>query len=295
MPFKKEALVTFCLSLTAFLVSIMVPALGFLLLIIPFLFLRMAFQAPHLITNLTASLFFVACSFLLDHPIGMALGLFLALIPSAVGLFARTDHYLEDALAKSVVLTYGGFLATQYYFSATAGIDLYAQYKAQVDVSVKLLTEQGLNTTGLNEVMYNNYLVFMFLAALCISVLYFLAIWMLRRLGRIRFGYQPLYTFRFRAFSLGQFVILLLLSYGVSGLGARYAMVSESTMRFMMILFALQGLSVMYFYLKKFKVNPIIGTLLLLFTMLMPYVNSLVSLLGFTDSMFDFRKLEPIK
>lgn len=295
MLFKKEVLLVFFTSTALFLISLMVPQLSLLMLIIPFLYIRLAFQEKTYIANATASLFFVVCSFALEHPIGMALGLFLGLLPSAVALFARQDHYLEDALAKSVVMSYGSLLATQYYFSAVSGIDLYEQYKTQVDASVRMLTAQGLDTKGLSELMYNNYLVFMFGAALAISLTYFLAIWLLKKWGRIQVGYQPLYTFRFRAFSLGQFLVLMLLTYGVSSLGTRYAMVSESTMRFMMILFALQGLSVIYFFLKKYRVHPVVGTILMLFTMLMPYMNSLVSLLGFTDSMFDFRKLEPTK
>lgn len=281
-------------SIAVFLLVMQVPRFGILLLIIPGIYIWLGFSIPTQVSYLVGSLFFIATTLLVVHPLGMMIGLFGALIPIMMTLVAKRD-YLEDIITKTVVMGYAGLLATQYYLLKIYEIDLYKLYLGSLQTLIRQWQATGIDTTGTFNSLSNSYLSFLFILATGIALGLYAIANFLRKLNLISWQVQPFYTFKFRGLNWLQFGIVLLLFYLLRVLDPPYQVVGENGIQFLMILFAIQGLSVASFYLKKRNISGIVSIFILGFTLIMPLFNTMISLLGFSDSLFDFRKLEVMK
>lgn len=281
-------------SLAVFLLVMEVPSLAVLLLLIPGLYIWLGFSLPQNLGYLIGSLFFVLTSLLVVHPFGMMIGLFGGLIPVAMTLVAKRD-YLEDAFVKTVVMGYAGLLASQYYVLKMYEVDIYQVYLDGLRRLISQWQAGGVETTGIFNSLSNSYLSVVFIMATALAIFLFGVASMLRSMKLIDWQVQPFYTFKFKALNILQFAVVMISIYLLSSLDAPYQVVGQNGMQFIMILFAIQGLSVAYFFLKKRRINRIVSVFLLGMTLILPMMNTMISLLGFSDSLFDFRKLEVMK
>lgn len=281
-------------SFAVFLLVMQVPRFGVLLLLIPGIYIWLGFSLPTQVAYVVGSLFFIATTLLVVHPLGMMIGLFGALIPIMMTLVAKHD-YLEDIITKTVVMGYVGLLATQYYLLKIYKIDLYELYLGSLRTLITQWQTTGVDTTGTFNSLSNSYLSFLFILATALALGLYAIANFLRKLNLIRWQVQPFYTFKFKGLNWLQFGIVLVLFYLLRVLDPPYQVVGENGIQFVMVLFAIQGLSVASFYLKKRNVSRFVSLFILGFTLMMPLLNTMISLLGFSDSLFDFRKLEVMK
>ena len=290
----KLILTTLVASFAVFLLVMQVPRFGILLLLIPGIYIWLGFSLPTQVSYVVGSVFFIGTTLLVVHPLGMMIGLFGALIPIMMTLVAKRD-YLEDIITKTVVMGYVGLLATQYYLLKIYQIDLYELYLGSLRTLITQWQATGIDTTGTFNSLSNSYLSFLFILATAMALGLYAIANFLRKLNLIRWQVQPFYTFKFRGLNWLQFGIVLLLFYLLRVLDPPYQVVGENGIQFVMVLFAIQGLSVASFYLKTRNVSRFVSMIILGFTLIMPLLNTMISLLGFSDSLFDFRKLEVMK
>ncbi len=293
---KPLKLITFGLviSLAVFLLVLQLPQFGLLLLIIPGLYIWLGFSLPTNTGYIAGSIYFVLTTLLVAHPFGMMVGLFGGLIPVAMTIVAKRD-YLEDALVKTVIMAYVAFIASHYFFDRMHGIDLFEIYLESIRLVITQMQSTGSDTAGLFTTLSESYLSVLFMLATGYSLLAFIMAAILKRYKLIEWQVQPFYTFRFKGFSFLQFGLIMIGMAILSSLELPFRLVGQNGWRFMMTLFSIQGISVAYFFLKRKKVSTPVSWLVLLVSLAMPFVNSLISLLGFSDSLFDFRKLEALK
>lgn len=290
----KLMLIGLLASLAVFWVVLQMPRFGTLLLLLPAIYIYLGFSLPTKLGYVIGSTFFAIVSILVNHPLAMMIGLFGGLIPVAMTLVARRD-YLEDAVLKTVVIVYGGLLASQYYLLQVYRIDLYQVYLEGLRVMITQWNASGVSTTGIFNSLSDSYLSMVFILATAFSLGLFGLASFLRHLKLIDWQNQPFYFFKFKGLNFLQFGAIMLAIYLLSSAEAPYRIVGQNGMQFIMVLFAIQGLSVAYFYLKKRQINRVVSVFLLGLTLVLPMMNTFISLLGFSDSLFDFRKLEAMK
>lgn len=281
-------------SLAIFLLVMQMPQFGVFLLLIPALYIWLGFTMEPNPAYAVGSVFLVLTTLLVDHPLGMMIGLFGGLIPIAMTIVAKRD-YLEDALVKTVIMTYAGLMATHYFMQQMFSIDLFVIYRQALKLFIDQLKQTGADTSGLFNTMSDSYLSVLFIMATGFALSLFITAAILKHFKAIQWSVQPFYTFRFKGLSFIQFGLIMLAIMVLSSLELPFRLVGQNGWRFMMTLFSIQGISVAYFFLKRRKVSTFISWTLLVLTLAMPLVNSLISLLGFSDSLFDFRKLEALK
>lgn len=277
-----------------FWLVMLLPQFVVFLLLIPAVYIWLGFHLPGKLAYLAGSAFFIITTLAMNHPAAMMIGLFGGLIPIAMTLVARRD-YLEDALVKTVILAYGGLLASHYFFGEMYGIDFFVAYQAGLRLAIAQMATTGADISGLFTSLSESYLSVLFMLATGYAIGLFIIAAALKYFKLIDWAVQPFYTFRFKGLSFIQFGLIMLAIFFLSSLELPFRLVGQNGWRFMMTLFSIQGISVAYFYLKRRKVSSVLSWILLSFSLIMPLVNSLISLLGFSDSLFDFRKLEALK
>lgn len=282
------------ITLAVFLLSMQLPQFSLLVIIIPVIYLWLGFRLKANISYIAGSIFFVITTLLVAHPYGMMVGLFGGLIPTAMTIVAKRD-YLEDALVKTVILCYAALLSSHYFLNEMHQIDLFVSYQAAIRLVIDQMQATGSDTSGLFNTLSESYLSVLFMLATAFAVVLFILAALLRHYKAIEWQVQPFYTFRFKGMNFFQFGLVMLAIFGLGSLELPYRLVGQNGWRFMMTLFSIQGISVAYFYLKRRKVAPPISWFLLTISLALPLVNSLISLIGFSDSLFDFRKLEALK
>lgn len=281
-------------SLAVGLLIMQLPQFSMLVIIIPLIYLWLGFKLKPNVSYIAGSLFFVITTVLVSHPFGMLVGLFGGLIPTAMTIVAKRD-YLEDGLVKTVVMTYAALLASHYFLDQVYGIDPFVSYQAAIRLVITQMQATGADTSGLFNTLSESYLSVLFMLATAFAMTLFIASALLKHYKAITWEVQPFYTFRFKGMNFIQFGLIMLAIFALGSLELPYRLVGQNGWRFMMTLFSIQGISVAYFYLKRRKVAAPISWFLLMASLALPLVNSLISLIGFSDSLFDFRKLEALK
>lgn len=290
----KQSAIALLAAMMLFFMVVLFPPLSILLMLIPAIFIWLGFNLPVRYSYISGSLFFVFTTFVLYHPLGMMVGLFNGLIAVAMSIVAQRD-LLEDAVAKTIVMVYAGILATHYYLEQFYQLSLFDLYQANIRTVLEQLRAAGNDVTGLFNSLTDSYLSVLFMLATGFGLALFILAALLKRYQWIQWETQPFSNFRFKALSLFQFLLIMVAIYGLSAMDPPYSLVGDNGWRIMMTLFSIQGASVVYYFLKKRNLSSLMSWIVIAVSVVMPLVNYLISLLGFSDSLFDFRKLEALK
>lgn len=262
----------------------------------PFLYLFLGIRVREGIAYLTAGIYFLAFGLLIPDPLVLVAGLFLGLLPTLIGVLLKREYFLEDVIMKGLVLSYSSFLLIHYQFRSIFDLDLFSLYLENLTLGLeKLSGSMALDIPAMLQQVRTYYPSFLFIGALITVLILLLSASLLRRFQWVDFRRQSLSSFRFRKMSPFQLLALIILILMIQRMGGSFRHLGANMMVIFIVLFGMQGLSVIYYYLKQRKVPGFFIGLILLWTLIMPFVQQVLGLLGIFDSFADLRKMERAK
>ncbi len=114
----------------------------------------------------------------------------------------------------------------------------------------------------------------------------------LKKLGHPLKQIAPFASWQLSRGAAGSLAAALLIAYmGLKSGGESWKIISINVQIIFFIIFAIQGLAVALFYMKRFYRSRIVQILLAAFVLFNPLLSQLLSFLGMIDSFVDFRKL----
>lgn len=172
------------------------------------------------------------------------------------------------------------------------------EYLKQMDL---LTQDQMIKEQESLEELYNIFLLIVPSILLTISLVVSYLNYLVASLGLNKIGIKVVNTPRFSKFRLPHNIVpgvmvMFLGTFVMDNIGLAYAdavLINIIALIGLMLFF--QGLSVLDFYFKRFKIMPIVRFIIYIFLLFNQFVLILATITGFIDVIFDLRKIKRIK
>lgn len=212
-------------------------------------------------------------------------------IGSLIGYGIGTGHLdltiLSSTVSFTAIVFFTILISKEYYNIDFFKIlnDIYISNVKNILMIVEVETNLLLN-------MFKNYfLVYIYLT----SFLYVLAVILILKFYRRIYAYDlPIILFRnlkYKGFNILQMLVFVFIAFLVSSAGA-FDFIISNIVIIISILFALQGYSVILFLVEKRNINSIFAYIALALSFIIPYLMTVLALLGLVDNMANIRRLD---
>lgn len=213
----------------------------------------------------------------------------------------------QQILLYTTIIGILSYIFIMILFGKVTGVGLVKQLEESFSQSIKfqmdLLKDRGISSSQINEtkdILKNlyEYIVLMLPSTVIIFSVFtaflnsLISIYILRKIG-----YGIVSVPKFSRFKLPDNVILgtIVIYIGVFIIKILkipyHKTILINVTSIVSFFFFLEGLSVIIFYLNKSKLNKVIRGIIIIFTVLAVHLNPIISIIGFLDIIFDFRRI----
>ncbi|MCR2044374.1 YybS family protein [Anaerosalibacter massiliensis] len=253
----------------------------------------------------------IISTLLLGLVIDKTTGLFIliAFLPISIVLnySIKKRRNSQQILLSTTIVGILSYIFIMILFGKVTGVGLVKQLEESFSQAIKfqmdLLKDRGISSSQINEtkdVLKNlyEYIVLMLPSTVIIFSVFtaflnsLISIYILRKIG-----YGIVSVPKFSYFKLPDNVILgtIVIYIGVFIIKILkipyYKTILINVTSIVSFFFFLEGLSVIIFYLNKSKLNKVIRGIIIIFTILAVHLNPIISIIGFLDIIFDFRRI----
>ena len=253
----------------------------------------------------------IISTLLLGLVIDKTTGLFIliAFLPISIVLnySIKKRRNSQQILLSTTIVGILSYIFIMILFGKVTGVGLVKQLEESFSQAIKfqmdLLKDRGISSSQINEtkdVLKNlyEYIVLMLPSTVIIFSVFtaflnsLISIYILRKIG-----YGIVSVPKFSYFKLPDNVILgtIVIYIGVFIIKILkipyYKTILINVTSIVSFFFFLEGLSVIIFYLNKSKLNKVIRGIIIIFTVLAVHLNPIISIIGFLDIIFDFRRI----
>lgn len=213
----------------------------------------------------------------------------------------------QQILLYTTIIGILSYIFIMILFGKVTGVGLVKQLEESFSQAIKfqmdLLKDRGISSSQINEtkdILKNlyEYIVLMLPSTVIIFSVFtaflnsLISIYILRKIG-----YGIVSVPKFSRFKLPDNVILgtIVIYIGVFIIKILkipyHKTILINVTSIVSFFFFLEGLSVIIFYLNKSKLNKVIRGIIIIFTVLAVHLNPIISIIGFLDIIFDFRRI----
>lgn len=284
---------------------VLVISLGLIMMDLPLmvvscgLFLWLALTVKPQISLISAFIYTLLGLLVLDGPFDSIYVLITGIVPVLMGLILLLESHLETIVAKSVIITMGSVILAHLYELYTKGLLLSDVLKDLAIKSLDAITEfpevSGTVAENLKVVFGYLYPYSMFTYSLFFTMGIFVMAAIFKKLKVASFHTQPLGYFRFKSIASLSFLLVVLGLFLLRNFSSSSAVIVDNLLLISETLFALQGASLIIYYLRQKKLPSGMTLALVLPLLLIPILQQIAGFLGVMDNFWDFRKVEKVK
>ncbi|WP_459129409.1 DUF2232 domain-containing protein [Guggenheimella bovis] len=290
------------LAVAIVLLAVFVPGLSFAIFLIPVLFLTLGLRLTPMHAYIAAGFFLFVVALLFGNAQAITMGLLFALTPAAFTLYLKSNEHIEDTIMKSTIVSFAALIMSHVAIQEISGQSAAQMIAANLKRAVlnsegalkPMMGNLSISTEELIKIATSMLPTVLFSMALAWILVLFGVALLLRKFGMVKFYTQPLATFRFRKLTIGQLLSFIFILF-LGALISNNEVFLTNIISILYLVIGLEGMSVVYFFLRVKKMSPFVGGLIIIISVFIPFVQRIYGVVGLIDNVLDFRKLEHIK